>query len=174
MKYRLPPLAEKNDLGVLLIFIQEKISNDLSKLHPRIGCYPNPDYRGLTYSTFFGLLACTGMRLSEAINLRLPDITADGLIIRNTKFRKSRLIPLHPTAEAVLKSYLPKRRLFAPFDDHVFVSLRKHKLLRHDAYVAFRKSIEKVGLQRDFGSTATDSPCAAPHVCSQGSGNMSR
>jgi integrase len=91
------------------------------------------------------------MRLSEAINLRLQDVTADGLVIRNTKFRKSRLIPLHPTAQAVLDGYLPKRRVFALFDDHVFVSLRKHKLLRHDAYVAFRKGIEKIGLQRHSG-----------------------
>jgi len=111
----------------------------------------NPEYRALTYRTFFGLLACTGMRLSEAINLRLEDITDDGLVIRNTKFGKSRLIPLHPTAQAALERYLPKRRLFAPSDDHVFVSLRKHKLLRHDAYVVFRKSIEKVGIQRHSG-----------------------
>ena len=111
----------------------------------------NPEYRALTYRTFFGLLACTGMRLSEAINLRLEDITEDGLVIRNTKFGKSRLIPLHPTAQTALERYLPKRRLFAPFDDHVFVSLRKHKLLRHDAYVVFRKSIEKVGIQRHSG-----------------------
>ena len=111
----------------------------------------NPEYRALTYRTFFGLLACTGMRLSEAINLRLEDITEDGLVIRNTKFGKSRLIPLHPTAQTALERYLPKRRLFAPSDDHVFVSLRKHKLLRHDAYVVFRKSIEKVGIQRHSG-----------------------
>ena len=76
-----------------------------------VGRYPNPEYRGLTYSTFFGLLACTGMRLSEAINLRMQDITADGLVIRHTKFRKSRLLPLHATTQAALESYLPKRRV---------------------------------------------------------------
>ncbi|MGA9507214.1 MAG: tyrosine-type recombinase/integrase [Candidatus Sulfotelmatobacter sp.] len=116
-----------------------------------VGRYPNPEYRGLTYSTFFGLLACTGMRLSEAINLRLQDIAADGLLIRDTKFRKSRLIPLHSTTQAVLERYLPKRRVFAPFDDHVFVGLGKRKLLRHDAYVAFRRTIEKIGLPRHSG-----------------------
>jgi len=51
------------------------------------------------------------MRLSEAINLRLQDIGADGLVIRDTKFRKSRLIPLHSTAQAALAHYLPKRRV---------------------------------------------------------------
>jgi integrase/recombinase XerD len=40
---------------------------------------------------------------------------------------------------------------FAPLDDHLFVGLRKHKLLRHDVYVAFRKSIEKIGIQRHPG-----------------------
>ncbi len=122
----------------------------LVEVASEVGRYPNPKYRGLTYSTFFGLLACTGMRLSEAINLRLQDIAADGLIIRDTKFRKSRLIPLHSTTQAVLERYLPKRRVFAPFDDHVFVGLGKRKLLRHDAYVAFRRTIEKIGLPRYF------------------------
>ena len=151
--HEVPPPAfgrEERPRRTPYIYSRENIQR-LVQAASEIGCYPNPEYRGLTYSTFFGLLACTGMRLSEAINLRSPDITADGLIIRNTKFRKSRLIPLHPTAQGVLKRYLPKRRLFAPFDDHVFVSLRKHKLLRHDAYVAFRKSIEKVGLARHSG-----------------------
>ena len=115
-------LAPRNDRGVLLIFIQRRYSR-LVRAASDIGRYPNPEYRGLTYTTFFGLLACTGMRLSEAINLQLQDITADGLVIRHTKFRKSRLIPLHPTAHAALERYLPKRRLFAPFDDHIFVSL---------------------------------------------------
>jgi integrase/recombinase XerD len=44
-----------------------------------------------TYSTLFSLLACTGLRVSEATRLQLDDITPDGLVIRRTKFRKSRL-----------------------------------------------------------------------------------
>jgi integrase len=50
------------------------------------------------YSTFFALLACTGLRVSEAIRLKYDDITEDGLVVRSTKFRKSRLVPLHETA----------------------------------------------------------------------------
>jgi integrase/recombinase XerD len=50
--------------------------------------------RRATYSTLFALLACTGLRLSEAIRLRMEDIMPDGLIIRCSKFRKSRLVPL--------------------------------------------------------------------------------
>ena len=46
---------------------------------------------GSTYSTFFGLLVVTGMRVAEARNLHLQDVTDDGLLIRQTKFHKSRL-----------------------------------------------------------------------------------
>jgi integrase len=53
--------------------------------------------RRATYSTLFALLACTGLRLSEAIRLRFEDLTPDGLVIRCSKFRKSRLVPLHDT-----------------------------------------------------------------------------
>ena len=41
------------------------------------------------------LVAVTGLRISEALALRFEDITAEGLVIRRTKFHKSRLVPLH-------------------------------------------------------------------------------
>jgi integrase/recombinase XerD len=102
--------------------------------------------RRATYSTLFSLLACTGLRVSEAIQLRYDDITTDGLVIRNTKFRKSRLVPLHETARAGLERYLQQRRPYAPFDDHVFISLRRKPLLREDVETAFRKAVKRVGL----------------------------
>jgi integrase len=66
-----------------------------------------------TYSTLFALLASTGLRASEAIHLRLDDITPDGLVIRCSKFRKSRLVSLHATARAGLERYLQRRRPYA-------------------------------------------------------------
>jgi integrase len=108
-------------------------------------------FRGRTYSTFFALLACTGLRVSEAIHLCFDDITSDGLIIRCSKFRKSRLVPLHESAQAGLERYLQTRRSFAPLDSHVFVSLRRRRLLVHDAETAFHESIEKIGLPRGPG-----------------------
>jgi integrase len=107
--------------------------------------------RRQTYSTFFGLLACTGLRVSEAIHLRYDDLTADGLVIRATKFRKSRLVPLHHTARAALERYLKQRRPYAPFDDHVFISLRRKPLLIADVDAAFRTVAEKMHLPRGRG-----------------------
>jgi integrase/recombinase XerD len=109
-------------------------------------------YRSLrqkTYSTFFALLACTGLRVSEAINLRFSDITADGLLIRNSKYGKSRLVVLHESARAGLNRYLEQRRPYAPFDDHVFVSLRRKPLRQGDVHTAFDTAARKIGLPRE-------------------------
>jgi integrase len=108
-------------------------------------------FRGYTYSTFFALLACTGLRVSEAIRLCFQDITADGLVIRCSKFHKSRLVPLHKTTQDGLEQYLQRRRAYAPLDDHVFVSLRRRPLLLTDAEIAFRNTVEKIGLPRGPG-----------------------
>lgn len=99
-----------------------------------------------TYCTLFSLLACTGLRVSEAIQLRLDDITPDGLVIRRTKFRKSRLVPLHETAQAGLERYLQQRRPYASLDDHVFVSLRRKPPSRVAVDVAFRTAVKRVGM----------------------------
>jgi integrase/recombinase XerD len=107
--------------------------------------------RRQTYSTFFALLACTGLRVSEAIHLRYEDITPDGLVIRATKFRKSRLVPLHETAHAGLERYLEQRRPYARFDDHVFISLRRKPLLIADVDSAFRTAAAKMGLPQGRG-----------------------
>ena len=107
-----------------------------------------------TYSTLFALLASTGLRVSEAIHLRLDDITPDGLVIRCSKFRKSRLVPLHETAYAAIERYLQRRLAYAPAEPHVFVSLRRKPLLLHDVEVAFRTAARAVGLP--------DSPRARP------------
>lgn len=100
----------------------------------------------VTYSTLFSLLACTGLRVSEAIHLRLDDITPDGLIIRRTKFHKSRLVPLHRTAQTKLEQYLQQRRSNVPFDDHAFVSLRGKLLSVAAVDKAFRTAVKRVGL----------------------------
>ena len=86
--------------------------------------------------------------MSEAIHLCFQDLTADGLVIRCSKFRKSRLVPLHETTQAGLEQYLKRRRAFTPLDDHVFVSLRRRPLLLHDAETAFHDIAEKIRLPR--------------------------
>ena len=65
-----------------------------------------PPLRAATYETLLGLLAATGMRLGEAIAPDRADADlADGVLtIRDGKFSRSRLVPLHPTAVGALRS----------------------------------------------------------------------
>jgi integrase len=108
-------------------------------------------FRGDTYNTFFSLLVCTGLRLSEAIRLRFEDITPDGLLVRCSKFRKSRLVPLHESARAGLETYLRQRLPFAPLDDHLFVSLSKRPLLAESVQTAFNTVVKEIGLKKGPG-----------------------
>ena len=84
--------------------------------------------RSAVIETLFGLIACTGLRISEALGLNDADVNlqAQVLTIRQSKFGKSRLVPLHPSAVHALARYRTQRNLYvrarpqAPF----FVSTR--------------------------------------------------
>lgn len=73
---------------------------------------PSPrGLRGVTYASLIGLLACTGLRISEALGLHREDADLDAglLTIRLTKFRKSRLVPIHSTARDQLRRYVARK-----------------------------------------------------------------
>lgn len=128
------------------IFTSEQIQC-LMKGASEIGRHP---LRRYTYRTFFGLLACTGLRVSEAIRLRYSDITADGLIIRHAKFGKSRLVPIQPTVREALMRYIEQRRAYERSDDHVFVSLAGTPLLFINVYEVFKLLIRRMGLPSEL------------------------
>jgi integrase/recombinase XerD len=81
---------------------------------------PKGGLRPLTYATLIALLSATGLRISEALKLTVADVTGDGLLIRETKFRKTRLVPLHDTAAAGFQRYLARRRPRSD-DDPIFI-----------------------------------------------------
>ena len=72
--------------------------------------------RGRTYSTIFGLLSVTGMRVTEVLALDREDVDLkEGVLtIRRTKFRKSRLVPLHDSTCRVLAAYARVRDRVIP------------------------------------------------------------
>ena len=65
----------------------------------------------MTYHCLFALIAVTGLRLSEAIGLQRSDVGLDEgvLTVRQSKFGKSRLVPLHPTTREALLGYAERR-----------------------------------------------------------------
>jgi integrase len=88
----------------------ESLLRACSDLRPRNGLRPH------TYRTLFALLAVTGLRISEALKLHRDDVDfARGvLIIRDTKFRKSRLVPVHETTREALCRYADRRDRYLP------------------------------------------------------------
>ncbi|HXX23159.1 MAG TPA: tyrosine-type recombinase/integrase [Terriglobia bacterium] len=113
-----------------------------------------PSYKGLrarTFTTIFGLLVATGMRVNEALGLDRPDVDLDRgiLYIRRTKFGKSRYVPVHPSTVEALKQYATARdRLFpAPLTPAFFVSERGRRVPDWTARYTFAKVSQQVGLR---------------------------
>ena len=90
--------------------------------------------------------ASTGLRISEALGLRFADVTADGLLIRKTKFGKSRLVPLHDSAAAGLQRYLMRRRQHPADGDHVFIGKHGRPLPYHAVQSTFLTLLRTAGL----------------------------
>jgi integrase/recombinase XerD len=97
----------------------------------------------LVYSTLFGLLASTGLRISEALALRLEDVTTDGLIVRHAKFGKSRVLPLHPTTQHALRAYLDGHPQSAG-DAWLFLSRQRLKLRVTTVRGVFRRLVRRL------------------------------
>ena len=107
---------------------------------------PAGSIRPILYSTLIGLIAATGMRIAEALALRLDDLTADGLVIRETKFQKSRLLPLHATVRQALDRYLLARREVLG-GDTLFVSGRGRPLPYNSVRYVFLTLLDRTGLR---------------------------
>jgi len=113
---------------------------------------PQDSIRPITYKTLFSLMAVTGLRSSEALKLTLDDITDDGLIIRESKFRKSRLVPIHETATLALSQYLIQRQRFVVKDiTTVFVSHRSKALSYSTVVSIFLNLVRGLGLHAGAG-----------------------
>lgn len=112
---------------------------------------PAGSFRPLTYRTLIGLLASTGLRISETLNLCFKDVLADGLLIRETKFGKSRIVPLHPSTQLALEDYLAERGKLATIDDHVFISMWRRRMCRQAVFNTFKELLKIAGLPRQPG-----------------------
>jgi integrase len=105
-----------------------------------------------TYHHLFGLLAATGLRISEALALKREHLTDDGLIVRSGKFGKSRLLPIHPTTRRALNRYLAVRARLNAGGDDLFAGTTGRAPLKSTVYQVFRRLAHQLGL-RDLGRT---------------------
>jgi len=130
------------------IFSDEEIERLLRKTQQ----LPSPKgLRAHTFTTLFGLLIVTGMRVSEALGLEKPDIDFDhGILhIRCGKFGKSHYVPIHPSTVEALKKYAQARdHLFpSPLTLAFFLSERGTRITNGMTEYTFAKLSQQIGLR---------------------------
>jgi integrase len=110
-----------------------------------------PGIRPHTYATLFGLLACTGMRISEALHLCVDDVDVErGVItIMEGKFHKSRLLPLHPSCTEALSAYRELRDRRRPAARAFFVTHYGTSLKYLKVRLTFRGIAGSLGWGKD-------------------------
>ena len=152
------PATEIPPVG-LIVFRQHRrppfiySANDVEALMAQVPRLVPTPLRAATFATMIGLLAATGMRIGEVIALERGDIdwAERVLIVRNTKFGKSRELPLHPTTVDALATYreIRDRHVPTPGRSTFFVSAKKTPIIYTDFGATFRALIAGSGVGSD-------------------------
>ena len=148
-RHQVPPvdlIPQRSRRAVPVLFSASEIAALL-----RAACRLKAPLRAATYETLFGLLATTGMRIGEAIRLDRDDIDwkQSLLVVRKSKFDKSREVVLHPSAMTALRRYTKVRDdcVPRPRSPAFFVSLSGTRLIYNNAHRTFRQLGRVAGIR---------------------------
>lgn len=112
--------------------------------------FPSP-VRQATFATIIGLLWATGMRIGEALGLdrRDVDLAQGVLTVRDSKFGKTRELPLHPTTTAALAAYVRRRdkRFPTASTPAFFVSAAGTRVLYCNFHLGFKQLVSRAGIE---------------------------
>lgn len=151
VKHEVPPrdiFGSHHRRSVPHIFTEDEL---LMLLDATEDLVPLNSLRAATCKTVFGLLASTGLRISEAVNLRRTDFNAglNLLCIREGKFRKDRLVPVHPSVTEVLKEYEQLRDCMVanPMTNHFFLLDNGKQANQRSLIYALRIICRRLNLQ---------------------------
>lgn len=148
-KQAVPGKVERHPAHIYTSGEIDALLNETSKMRPAGSLRPK------TYSTLIGLLVSSGLRIGEAIRLDVDDVDqANGLLrIRNTKFRKSRLVPIHPTTQTALQAYRTAcEEEFPELNTPAFFVNQRRKRLRYGTVVgAFIACARRAGIRHTTG-----------------------
>jgi integrase len=137
-RWRRPFIYSASDIDTLMARARRAIASPL---------------RAATYHTLIGLLAASGLRIGEAIKLDRGDIDwAQGVLhIRESKFGKSRLVPVHDSTLQALQDYAQLRDRLQPHPDEpsFFTSLTGNRLLYAVVSQTFRWLVDGAGIGTD-------------------------
>jgi len=107
--------------------------------------------RQAAFATIVGLLWATGMRIGEALTLDRSDVNFSHgvLTVRETKFGKTRELPVHDTTVDALRAYgRLRQRLFPEADtDSFFLSAAGTRVLYCNFHVGFQELVRRAGVE---------------------------
>ena len=117
-----------------------------------------PPLQAATFETLLGLLAVTGLRIGEAMRLDRDDIDWDDkvLVVRSSKFGRSREVVCHDSTIEALRAYSARRDQLCPrpASASFFVSQRGRRLAHHSIYAIFHQLAGEAGLRQRPGGCA--------------------
>ena len=142
---------------------------DIAALIAAARALPHP-LRAATFATLIGLLAATGMRGGEAMRLDRHDVDWEhgALTVRDSKFGKSRLLPLHASTIDALADYRVQRERLCPTPKTAsfLVSTSGARLCHATVQPTFRLLLRQAGVSRRFsGHARAFTPCDIPSRC---------
>ena len=114
-----------------------------------------PPLQAATFETLLGLLAAAGLRIGEAMRLDRNDIDWEdkALVVRSSKFGRSREVVCHDSTIEALRAYAARRDQLCPrpASASFFVSQRGRRLAHHSIYGTFHKLASEAGLRQRPG-----------------------
>ena len=141
--HRRPPYIYSNDEVKKLLKAAQQLQSPLG-------------FRAATYSSVFGLLAVSGMRISELISLNHKDVDLmHGILtVHQSRFGKSRLVPIHPSSQKALQKYASLRdKIFPkPQTESFFISEQGTRLTHWTVRRTFIKLSRQIGLRAPHDS----------------------
>lgn len=132
---------------------------ELSLILTEFGKVSNPRCKvnGMTFQTITALLISSGLRISEALSLENDDVDLKNgrIFIRNTKYRKSRYLPLNPDMVRLLKKYEKNRdHRFSRKSETFFVTIENKKIGYYLFESNYHRLIERLDIRNEYGQYA--------------------
>jgi len=150
-------IPKKNPQSFVPYIYSQKEFHAIVVNAPQVCLYRNSKLQGDTFSIMLLVLWGTGLRIGEALRLKMKDVNLEDnlLIINDTKFFKSRIVPMDPHLTQELSKFLAMRRKrpCPKNEESVVFCTRRGEPIPHDsAERHFRKLCEKLDVRRTDGA----------------------
>ena len=170
MKYRadmgkvvyLPPFQKTKDLYIPYIFSDEESSNifAIADAYPMTNKFSSIPHIHMEMAVLIRLLYCCGLRLGEALNLKMEHLDLENGVIRiiHSKNKKQRLVPMHETLTNMLKDYCKVIKIHGIDNPFLFPGQSEH-LSPITAERQFKKILRKAGIIKGNEDPHKRAPC---------------